>query len=98
MLGYQVVAGVIEQRILEPLVHQHKLILSALCFAVRTGNTFLGGWIMLVGQAFKSLKNQNSRLGVHSVAAYQVFRTECLVCCISRHHRKAGHWNLIESL
>ncbi|KAI7984429.1 hypothetical protein LOK49_LG15G02076 [Camellia lanceoleosa] len=46
-LTYQVVAGVIEQRILEPLVHQHKLILSALCFAVRTGNTFLGSllWV-----------------------------------------------------
>lgn len=39
---YQVLAGVIEQRILEPLLHQHKLILSAICFAVRTGNTFLG--------------------------------------------------------
>ncbi|XP_056159742.1 protein RETICULATA-RELATED 4, chloroplastic-like isoform X2 [Syzygium oleosum] len=41
-LRYQVLAGVIEQRILEPLLHQHKIILSALCFAVRTGNTFLG--------------------------------------------------------
>ena len=39
---YQVLAGVIEQRILEPLLHQHKLMLSAVCFAVRTGNTFLG--------------------------------------------------------
>lgn len=39
---YQVLAGVIEQRFLEPLLHQHKLILSAICFAVRTGNTFLG--------------------------------------------------------
>ncbi|KAL8480061.1 hypothetical protein ACS0TY_026843 [Phlomoides rotata] len=46
-LRYQVVAGVIEQRFLEPLLHQHKLILSALCFAVRTGNTFLGSllWV-----------------------------------------------------
>ncbi|XP_075489727.1 protein RETICULATA-RELATED 4, chloroplastic-like [Primulina tabacum] len=41
-LRYQMVAGVIEQRILEPMLHQHKLVLSALCFAVRTGNTFLG--------------------------------------------------------
>ncbi|XP_071690089.1 protein RETICULATA-RELATED 4, chloroplastic-like [Rutidosis leptorrhynchoides] len=41
-LRYQVLAGVIEQRMLEPLLHQHKLILSAICFAVRTGNTFLG--------------------------------------------------------
>ncbi|KAG4966753.1 Protein RETICULATA-RELATED 4, chloroplastic [Glycine soja] len=46
-LRYQVLAGVIEQRILEPLLHQHKLMLSAVCFAVRTGNTFLGSllWV-----------------------------------------------------
>ena len=39
---YQILAGVIEQRILEPMLHQHKIMLSALSFAVRTGNTFLG--------------------------------------------------------
>ncbi|KAF3437344.1 hypothetical protein FNV43_RR20097 [Rhamnella rubrinervis] len=46
-LRYQILAGIIEQRILEPLLHQHKLILSAICFAVRTGNTFLGSlmWV-----------------------------------------------------
>ncbi|PRQ33014.1 hypothetical protein RchiOBHm_Chr5g0052771 [Rosa chinensis] len=46
-LRYQVLAGVIEQRMLEPLLHQHKLMLSAVCFAVRTGNTFLGSllWV-----------------------------------------------------
>ncbi|CAA3028392.1 RETICULATA-RELATED 4, chloroplastic-like [Olea europaea subsp. europaea] len=46
-LRYQVLAGVIEQRILEPLLHRHKLFLSAICFAVRTGNTFLGSllWV-----------------------------------------------------
>ncbi|KAL1539948.1 Protein RETICULATA-RELATED 4, chloroplastic [Salvia divinorum] len=46
-LRYQVLAGVIEQRCLEPLLHQHKLFLSAICFAVRTGNTFLGSllWV-----------------------------------------------------
>ncbi|XP_008777886.2 protein RETICULATA-RELATED 4, chloroplastic-like [Phoenix dactylifera] len=46
-LRYQILAGVIEQRILEPLLHSHKLILSASCFAVRTGNTFLGSlmWV-----------------------------------------------------
>ncbi|KAH7543520.1 protein RETICULATA-RELATED 4, chloroplastic [Ziziphus jujuba] len=46
-LRYQVLAGIIEQRILEPLLHQHKLMLSAVCFAVRTGNTFLGSllWV-----------------------------------------------------
>ncbi|KAL0926215.1 hypothetical protein M5K25_002427 [Dendrobium thyrsiflorum] len=32
-LRYQIVAGVIEQRILEPLLHNQKLWLSALCFA-----------------------------------------------------------------
>ncbi|KAI3445062.1 hypothetical protein Pfo_001727 [Paulownia fortunei] len=46
-LRYQILAGVIEQRILEPLLHEQKLILSALCFVVRTGNTFLGSlmWV-----------------------------------------------------
>lgn len=46
-LRYQVLAGVIEQRILEPLLHRHKVMLSALCFAVRTGNTYLGSllWV-----------------------------------------------------
>ncbi|MCL7029519.1 hypothetical protein MKW94_019649 [Papaver nudicaule] len=46
-LRYQLLAGVVEQRILEPMLHQHKLLLSALCFAVRTGNTFLGSllWV-----------------------------------------------------
>ncbi|KAK9735971.1 hypothetical protein RND81_04G241900 [Saponaria officinalis] len=46
-LRYQIVAGVIEQRLLEPMLHNNKLLLSALCFAVRTGNTFLGSllWV-----------------------------------------------------
>ncbi|XP_047322640.1 protein RETICULATA-RELATED 4, chloroplastic-like [Impatiens glandulifera] len=46
-LRYQVVAGVIEQRFLEPIFHKHKLMLSAMCFAFRTGNTFLGSllWV-----------------------------------------------------
>nr|GMD69693.1 protein RETICULATA-RELATED 4, chloroplastic-like [Ipomoea batatas] len=45
--AYQVLAGVIEQRILEPLLHEHKSVLSAVCFAVRTGNTFMGSllWV-----------------------------------------------------
>ncbi|KAJ8426386.1 hypothetical protein Cgig2_000581 [Carnegiea gigantea] len=41
-LRYQIVGGIIEQRMLEPMLHNHKLMLSAFCFAVRTGNTFLG--------------------------------------------------------
>ncbi|KAL8159442.1 hypothetical protein V2J09_000979 [Rumex salicifolius] len=46
-LRYQIVGGLIEQRILEPMLHNNKLVLSALCFAVRTGNTFLGSllWV-----------------------------------------------------
>lgn len=46
-LRYQIVAGVIEQRILEPWLHNKKLLLSMLCFAVRTGNTFVGSllWV-----------------------------------------------------
>ncbi|KAJ6895708.1 hypothetical protein NC651_022047 [Populus alba x Populus x berolinensis] len=46
-LRYQILAGVIEQRILEPMLHKHKIMLSALSFAVRTGNTFLGSllWV-----------------------------------------------------
>ncbi|KAI5681464.1 hypothetical protein M9H77_02692 [Catharanthus roseus] len=46
-LRYQILAGVIEQRILEPLLHNQKLLLGAICFAVRTGNTFLGSlmWV-----------------------------------------------------
>ncbi|OAY70946.1 protein RETICULATA-RELATED 4, chloroplastic-like [Ananas comosus] len=46
-LRYQILAGVVEQRILEPMLHNHKLMLSAMCFAFRTGNTFLGSllWV-----------------------------------------------------
>ncbi|KAJ0476742.1 hypothetical protein HanHA300_Chr13g0480701 [Helianthus annuus] len=46
-LRYQLLAGVVEQRFLEPLLHQHKLLLSAACFIVRTGNTYLGSllWV-----------------------------------------------------
>ncbi|KAK4372137.1 hypothetical protein RND71_007521 [Anisodus tanguticus] len=46
-LRYQILAGVIEQRILEPLLHKHKIMLGALCFVFRTGNTFLGSlmWV-----------------------------------------------------
>ncbi|XP_037410567.1 protein RETICULATA-RELATED 4, chloroplastic-like, partial [Triticum dicoccoides] len=46
-LRYQILSGVIEQRMLEPVLHKQKLLLSALCFAVRTGNTFLGSllWV-----------------------------------------------------
>ncbi|KAL8159408.1 hypothetical protein V2J09_000945 [Rumex salicifolius] len=46
-LRYQILGGLIEQRILEPMLHNNKVMLSALCFAVRTGNTFLGSllWV-----------------------------------------------------
>jgi len=39
---YQIVAGVIEQRILEPWLHDTRGALSLLSFVVRPGNTFLG--------------------------------------------------------
>ncbi|RDX84343.1 Protein RETICULATA-RELATED 4, chloroplastic, partial [Mucuna pruriens] len=55
-LRYQVVAGIIEQRLLEPLLHQHKLMLSAICFAVRTGNTYLGSLLWVdYARWFKSM-------------------------------------------
>lgn len=41
-LRYQFLAGVVEQRILEPVLRDDKVTLSLLCFAFRTGNTFLG--------------------------------------------------------
>ncbi|CAI5485889.1 unnamed protein product [Closterium sp. Naga37s-1] len=41
-LRYQILAGIVEQRMLEPMLHNKKLLLSVLSFAVRTGNTFLG--------------------------------------------------------
>ncbi|KAG0561257.1 hypothetical protein M758_9G048700 [Ceratodon purpureus] len=46
-LRYQILAGVVEQRILEPMLHNQKLLLSVMSFAVRTGNTFLGSlmWV-----------------------------------------------------
>ncbi|MGQ7594898.1 RETICULATA-related protein, partial [Streptococcus suis] len=46
-LRYQILAGVIEQRMLEPWLHSQELALSVSCFAVRTGNTFLGSlmWV-----------------------------------------------------
>ncbi|KAL5981807.1 Protein RETICULATA-RELATED 4, chloroplastic [Asimina triloba] len=58
-LRYQMLAGVIEQRILEPLLHQQKILLSAACFAVRTGNTFLG-----------SLMKRQSMFDAHDFFAY----------------------------
>eukprot|EP00898_Chlorokybus_atmophyticus_P008359 jgi/Chlat1/8524/Chrsp80S07816 len=49
-LRYQVLAGVLEQRMLEPLLHKSELALSAACFLARTGNTFLGSllWVDFV--------------------------------------------------
>lgn len=39
---YQVLAGVVEQRLLEPWLEHNKLLLAATSFFARTGNTFLG--------------------------------------------------------
>ncbi|KEH33261.1 hypothetical protein MtrunA17_Chr3g0090071 [Medicago truncatula] len=46
-LRYQVLAGIIEQRILEPLLRQNKLILTGAYFIVRTANTYWGSllWV-----------------------------------------------------
>ncbi|MED6223906.1 Protein RETICULATA-RELATED 4, chloroplastic [Stylosanthes scabra] len=46
-IRYQILAGIIEQRILEPLLRKNKLILSAAYFAVRTANTYWGSllWV-----------------------------------------------------
>lgn len=46
-LRYQFLAGVVEQRLLQPALEHNKLALSAVCFLVRTGNTFLGSlmWV-----------------------------------------------------
>ncbi|RZB80090.1 protein RETICULATA-RELATED 4, chloroplastic-like isoform X1 [Glycine soja] len=46
-LRYQVLAGIIEQRILEPLLHRNKLILTATYFTIRTANTYWGSllWV-----------------------------------------------------
>ncbi|KAL2642151.1 hypothetical protein R1flu_009738 [Riccia fluitans] len=46
-LRYQVLAGVVEQRVLEPLLHNQKVALGVSSFAVRTANTFLGSllWV-----------------------------------------------------
>ncbi|KAL2330742.1 hypothetical protein Fmac_018323 [Flemingia macrophylla] len=46
-LRYQVLAGIIEQRILEPLLHRNKLLLTSAYFTVRTANTYWGSllWV-----------------------------------------------------
>ena len=46
-LRYQCIAGVVEQRMIEPLLHSLPLASTAASFVVRTGNTFLGSllWI-----------------------------------------------------
>ncbi|KAJ1409024.1 Protein RETICULATA-related [Sesbania bispinosa] len=46
-IRYQVLAGIIEQRILEPLLRRNKLILTAAYFTVRTANTYWGSllWV-----------------------------------------------------
>jgi hypothetical protein len=46
-LRYQLLAGVVEQRMIEPLLHGNPLASTAASFVVRTGNTFLGSllWV-----------------------------------------------------
>ena len=44
---YQLLAGVVEQRMIEPLLHGFPLASTAASFVVRTANTFVGSalWI-----------------------------------------------------
>lgn len=42
VIRYQVLAGIIEQRILEPMLRRNKLMLTAAYFTVRTANTYWG--------------------------------------------------------
>lgn len=46
-LRYQVLAGVVEQRFLEPRFHDNKTLLAVLSFVFRTSNTFIGSllWV-----------------------------------------------------
>ncbi len=46
-LRYQIIAGVVEQRMIEPLLHGFPLASTAASFVVRTGNTFVGSllWV-----------------------------------------------------
>jgi hypothetical protein len=46
-LRYQLIAGVVEQRMIEPALHRYPLASSAASFVVRTGNTFVGSllWV-----------------------------------------------------
>ncbi|CAI5458629.1 unnamed protein product [Closterium sp. Yama58-4] len=46
-LRYQILAGVIEQRMLDPLLRNHKIVLSGASFCIRTLNTYLGSllWV-----------------------------------------------------
>jgi hypothetical protein len=66
-LRYQILAGVVEQRILEPMLHNQKLLLSVMSFAIRTGNTFLGS-LMWVDYA-RWIGVQRSRGAEEAVAA-----------------------------
>ena len=49
-LRYQLLAGVIEQRMIEPLLHPYPFASAAASFVVRTGNTFVGSllWVDFV--------------------------------------------------
>ena len=49
-LRYQLLAGVIEQRLIEPVLHPWPLASSVASFVVRTGNTFVGSllWVDFV--------------------------------------------------
>jgi hypothetical protein len=66
-LRYQLIAGVAEQRILEPLLHGAPAACTAASFVVRTGNTFLGSLLWVDFLRLCGLQKQ--RKAVEAVAA-----------------------------
>ncbi|KAF7153966.1 hypothetical protein RHSIM_Rhsim01G0192300 [Rhododendron simsii] len=94
-LRYQVLAGIIEQRMLEPLLHQHKLMLTLCNFIVRTGNTYLGSlitavvvpWLIL----FSNCLWQQQYIGCGGREMEEFFSTNAriaLLCRILLRHRR----------
>ena len=61
-LRYQVIAGVVEQRMIEPLLHGFPLASTAASFVVRTGNTFLGSLLWIDFLRIMGLQKQKKEL------------------------------------
>ncbi|RVW97252.1 Protein RETICULATA-related 4, chloroplastic [Vitis vinifera] len=78
-----------EQRILEPMLHKHKLLLSALCFAVRTGNTFLGSLLWVDYARWVGVQKVQEDHGV-VLEVYSMFGL--LLCFTSEYWFLPGKW------